>query len=68
MSPAALVAFMDEWREYDVLHGQAIDLLLADRTVSGRACGIDAGGALLVDTAAGRQRFAAGEASLRAAS
>ncbi len=60
--------FMDEWREYDVLHGQAIDLLLPDRIVSGRACGIDAGGALLVDTAAGRKRFAAGEASLRAAS
>mgnify|MGYP001811759967 FL=1 len=60
-----LGAFMDEWREHDVLHGQAIDLLLPDRTVSGRACGIDAGGGLLLDTAAGRKRFAAGEASLR---
>ncbi|MBT8116223.1 MAG: bifunctional biotin--[acetyl-CoA-carboxylase] ligase/biotin operon repressor BirA [Gammaproteobacteria bacterium] len=57
--------FMDEWREHDVLAGQPIDLLLPDRTVSGRACGIDDGGALLMDTAAGRKRFAAGEASLR---
>jgi BirA family biotin operon repressor/biotin-[acetyl-CoA-carboxylase] ligase len=57
--------FMDEWRTHDVLAGRSIDLLLPDRTVSGRACGIDDGGALLMDTAAGRRRFAAGEASLR---
>ncbi|MGB5260760.1 MAG: bifunctional biotin--[acetyl-CoA-carboxylase] ligase/biotin operon repressor BirA [Gammaproteobacteria bacterium] len=57
--------FMAEWRTHDVLAGRSIDLLLPDRTVSGRACGIDDGGALLMDTAAGRRRFAAGEANLR---
>ena len=57
--------FMDEWRSHDLLAGQPIDLLLPDRTISGRACGIDAAGALLMDTATGRRRFAAGETSLR---
>lgn len=63
-----LGSFMDEWRRHDVVAGRTIDLLLPDRTVYGRACGIDAGGALLVETAAGRERFAAGEVSLRVAS
>ncbi len=60
--------FMDEWRRHDVVAGRSIDLLLPGRTVYGRACGIDDGGALLVETEAGRERFAAGEVSLRVAS
>lgn len=62
-----LGSFADEWRRHDVVAGQSIEVLLPDRTVSGRACGIDDGGALLVDTAAGRKRFASGEVSLRVA-
>lgn len=63
-----LAAFMDEWRSYDVVAGQPVQLLLADGTVNGRACGIDDGGALLVETAAGRKRFTSGEVRLRVAS
>lgn len=60
-----LQPFMEEWRQHDMLAGQPVNVSLPDRTVSGRACGIDATGALLVETVAGRKRFAAGEASLR---
>lgn len=60
-----LQPFMDEWRSLDVVQGRSVDVRLPDALVSGRACGIDAGGALLVDTAAGRRRFVSGEVSLR---
>ena len=63
-----LQPFMQEWQQHDVLAGQQVDISLPDRTISGRACGIDATGALLVETAAGRKRFGAGEASLRSRS
>ncbi|MDX1698006.1 MAG: biotin--[acetyl-CoA-carboxylase] ligase, partial [Thiohalobacterales bacterium] len=63
-----LDTFMDEWRTHDVLTGRAIRLQLPDRSIDGRACGIDDSGALLVDTSGGRRRFSAGEVSLQAVS
>ena len=60
-------AFMEEWRRYDVAHGRQVNLHLNDAVITGTACGIDAGGALLVETAAGRRRFTTGEVSLRVA-
>jgi len=61
-----LQSFLDIWRRNDVVDGRQVDLHLPGRVIKGRACGIDAGGALLVETATGRQRFASGEVSVRA--
>jgi BirA family biotin operon repressor/biotin-[acetyl-CoA-carboxylase] ligase len=62
---AGLQAFLEEWRRYDIVNGCQIDLQLPNETVSGTACGIDDGGALLVETVNGRRRFASGEISVR---
>ncbi|MEJ2644971.1 MAG: bifunctional biotin--[acetyl-CoA-carboxylase] ligase/biotin operon repressor BirA [Gammaproteobacteria bacterium] len=58
-------AFMDEWRRYDLVAGQEVQLLLPDSVVSGQAHGIDPSGALLVRTGGEARRFASGEVSLR---
>jgi len=60
-----LQPFMAEWLRYDIVQGRPVDLRLADEVISGMACGIDAGGALLVETAGGRRRFTSGEVSVR---
>ena len=65
---SGLSAFLDDWQRYDVVAGRQIDIKLPNETVHGKACGIDAGGALLVDTTTGRRRFASGEVSVRIAS
>jgi len=62
-----LQPFMEEWRRYDIVQGHPVDLQLPNETISGMACGIDAGGALLVETATGRRRFTSGEVSVRIA-
>ena len=63
-----LQPFMAEWQRYDIVQGCAVDLHLPNEIISGMACGIDAGGALLVETATGRRRFTSGEVSVRIAS
>ena len=63
-----LQPFLEEWRRYDIVAGCQIDLQLPNEIISGRACGIDDGGALLVETVNGRRRFASGEVSVRFAS
>ena len=64
---AGLHPFLEEWRRHDIIQGRQVNLRLPNEVIQGRACGIDSGGALLVDTAAGRRRFASGEVSLRVA-
>lgn len=63
-----LQPFLDDWRRYDLVSGQRVDLLLPNERISGTACGIDDGGALLVNTRDGRRRFLSGDVSLRVAS
>jgi BirA family biotin operon repressor/biotin-[acetyl-CoA-carboxylase] ligase len=63
-----LQPFMEEWQRYDIVQGRPVDLHLPNEVISGMACGIDAGGALLVETATGRRRFTSGEVSVRLAS
>jgi BirA family biotin operon repressor/biotin-[acetyl-CoA-carboxylase] ligase len=58
-------AFRDAWSALDALDGRAARVLLADQVISGIARGVDHDGALLLETGAGMQRFASGEASLR---
>lgn len=60
-----LQPLLGEWKRQDMLDGKQIELHSPGRVVAGTARGIDASGALLVDTENGRQRFAAGEVSLR---
>jgi len=63
-----LQPFLEEWHRHDIVSGRDVDLRLATGVIRGTARGIDAGGALLVDTAAGRRRFVSGEVSVRIAS
>ena len=65
---AGLQPFLEEWRRYDSVAGCQVDVELPNHTVSGTACGIDDGGALLVETVSGRRRFVSGELSVRFAS
>lgn len=60
-----LQPFMADWQRHDLISGRRVDLHLHDAVVQGMACGIDAGGALLVDTDSGRRRFTSGEVSVR---
>jgi len=62
-----LQPFMTDWKRHDLVNGRQIDLRLPNAVVRGTACGIDAGGALLVDTATGRRRYTSGEVSVRIA-
>jgi len=61
---AGLQPFLEEWRRYDSVAGCQVDVQLPNQTVTGTACGIDDGGALLVETATGRRRFVSGELSV----
>ena len=65
---SGLEGFLDDWSRYDVMAGRQVDVHLPGRTVSGRACGIDETGALLVETNGRQRRFASGEVSVRAVS
>jgi BirA family biotin operon repressor/biotin-[acetyl-CoA-carboxylase] ligase len=58
-------AFRDAWLALDALDGRPARVVLADTAVSGTARGVDAEGALLLDTGDRVQRFVSGEASLR---
>lgn len=62
-----LQPFLAEWQRHDLVSGRRIDLRLPNAVVRGTARGIDAGGALLVDTDGGRRRFTSGEVSVRMA-
>lgn len=64
-----LQPFQAEWARHDVIAGRAIDLKMPHGQVQGIARGIDAGGALLLETRPGElQPFASGEVSVRIAS
>jgi len=62
---SGLQPFLEDWNRRDVIQHREVSLRLPNEVIQGRACGIDSGGALLVDTASGRRRFASGEVSLR---
>ena len=58
---------LDEWRRLSLTLGQEVRVIGINETFTGRAVDIDADGALLVDTAAGRRRVLAGDVSIRPA-
>ncbi|MCG8432570.1 MAG: bifunctional biotin--[acetyl-CoA-carboxylase] ligase/biotin operon repressor BirA [Gammaproteobacteria bacterium] len=57
--------FRDQWDSADMLAGKAVAIKVADRTVAGRAAGIDQDGALLVRRGEDEMRFTSGDVSLR---
>jgi len=57
--------FREEWMSLDCARGKPVAVHVGDRVVHGTAAGIDASGALVIDTQVGRQLFHGGEVSLR---
>jgi BirA family biotin operon repressor/biotin-[acetyl-CoA-carboxylase] ligase len=63
-----LDAFVDEWKEFDLVSGHLVELHHNEQTTTtGVARGIDASGALLIETDGVISRFHAGEVSVRVA-
>jgi BirA family biotin operon repressor/biotin-[acetyl-CoA-carboxylase] ligase len=58
-------AFREAWSVLDALNGRPAQVMVGDSVVSGFARGVDADGALLLDSGDRIQRFVSGEASLR---
>ena len=58
-------AYRTEWRSADFLRGRAVRLDEATGRLFGTALGIDADGALLVETDGGKRRVVAGDVSVR---
>ncbi|HEY2465435.1 MAG TPA: biotin--[acetyl-CoA-carboxylase] ligase [Steroidobacteraceae bacterium] len=58
-------AFRDAWTALDGLSGRPAQVMVGEAVVSGIARGVDADGALLLETKNRMQRFVSGEASLR---
>lgn len=65
---AGFRAFADAWRAADALAGKPVLVNADSGPVRGHARGIDANGALCVQTRDGLQRFTSGEVSVRAVS
>lgn len=60
-----LATIAADWQRFDATAHRPVVVKLPTGVVEGMACGVDDSGALLVATAAGVQRFVAGEVSLR---
>jgi BirA family transcriptional regulator, biotin operon repressor / biotin---[acetyl-CoA-carboxylase] ligase len=64
---SGFLPFAAAWQEADALAGRAVSVTAAESVVKGLARGIDAYGALLVETPQGLQRFVSGDVTVRAA-
>jgi BirA family transcriptional regulator, biotin operon repressor / biotin---[acetyl-CoA-carboxylase] ligase len=62
-----LKPFIEEWREADALRGRRVDVSTVEAISRGVARGIDAHGALLVETRQGVRRFVSGDVTVRPA-
>lgn len=58
-------AYRDRWLQHDACRGQPVQIWQGDALLTGVARGVDAQGALCVETAAGVHVFHGGEVSLR---
>lgn len=58
-------SLVESWNRFDVYRGRAVALLLGKERIEGVHRGIDATGALLLETADGLRTFHGGEVSLR---
>lgn len=57
--------FRDDWAALDCTRGRPVTVHVGEQLIHGIAAGVDAGGALIVETERGRQCFHGGEVSLR---
>ncbi len=64
---AGLEPFRNDWNRHDWLRGREISVDMPDGQLSGTADGIDANGALRVNTVHGRRRVYTGDVRVRAA-
>jgi BirA family biotin operon repressor/biotin-[acetyl-CoA-carboxylase] ligase len=62
-----LLPFIQAWRDADALHGAETQVVIGKAQHRGIARGIDADGALMLETPAGVLRFVSGEVSVRPA-
>ena len=62
---SGFAAYHERWMSLNAHHDQLVSLRSAAQVVEGRCVGISSAGALLLETAAGRQAFSGGEVSLR---
>jgi BirA family biotin operon repressor/biotin-[acetyl-CoA-carboxylase] ligase len=60
-----LEKLLEEWRRLDVFAGKQVDLHMHDRTVTGKAVGINGQGAFLLEKDGQTHTFQSGEISLR---
>lgn len=60
-----LQPFLPDWRRWDAVAGKSVQLFLPQRTVRGRAIGIDTQGNLLIEHAGRQETYCSGEISLR---
>ena len=60
-----LEPFISKWRELDIYANQAIRLIIGQQTFSGFSRGIDASGAILLETKQGIKAYHGGEISVR---
>jgi BirA family biotin operon repressor/biotin-[acetyl-CoA-carboxylase] ligase len=60
-----LEPFINKWRELDVYSNQAVRLIIGQQTISGISRGIDASGAILLETTQGVKAYHGGEISVR---
>lgn len=62
---AGMAAFQTRWARWDCLAGQPVTLQLPTQRITGQARGIDASGALLLESKGQVSAYAAGEVSVR---
>lgn len=62
---AGLAAFLDEWRQWDIIAGKTVRLHLPHDTLTGIAQGVDHNGALLLHRGGTVSSYMAGEVSVR---
>jgi len=60
-----MAAFADEWQGADALAGRTVAVLHGGQVLEGRACGVDADGALLLGIGGTMRRIVSGEVSVR---
>ena len=60
-----LSSFMADWQRWDAVAGKPVQLLLPQRTIRGKAVGIDPQGNLVIEQGGARQSYYGGEISLR---
>ena len=62
---SGLAPFVNKWRGLDVYANQAVKLIIGQQVISGISRGIDASGAILLETKQGIKAYHGGEVSVR---